>query len=216
MPSAALSVRIYEDLRRGIILGKYPQGMRLTEQRLAEEMSVSRVPLREAIPQLEVDGFVTTLPRRSSQVTRWSMRSVADLFDVRLGLEVSAAGYAARQVAAGASTAALHVALDDSHAALASQNAYRIACASSFFHECLVDLAGNDLLSALMRAVSGRVTWLFYMTSHLDSRTACDEHHDLLEAIESGIQRLAESLAYAHIEKGRQPSLDALSGLPQR
>jgi DNA-binding GntR family transcriptional regulator len=212
--AGSLSVRVYDTLRRGIILGDYPQGMRLAEQRLAEELSVSRVPLREAIPQLEVDGFVQTLPRRCTQVTRWTRRSVNDLFDVRLGLEVSAAGYAARNVASGASTTALRESLDYSHQTLDAGDAYLIADASSSFHEQLVDLAGNELLSSLMRAVAGRVAWLFYLTSQLDPDAACAEHHELLDAIESGNPRVAEALAYSHIEKGRKPSFEALRDLP--
>ncbi|HEY3515167.1 MAG TPA: GntR family transcriptional regulator, partial [Kribbella sp.] len=52
-----LSSRLYEELRRGVITGVYSQGQRLTEQSLAAELGVSRIPLREALPQLEVEGF---------------------------------------------------------------------------------------------------------------------------------------------------------------
>lgn len=209
----SLSARIYQDLRHGIILGTYPQGMRLAEQRLAEDFNVSRVPLREAMPKLETEGFVTTLPRRSTQVARWTRQSVAELFDVRLALEVNAAGYAARRVAAGGSTAALRSTLDASEDAVRGGDALRIATSSSDFHQAIVDLAGNPLLSNLMRAVSGRVTWLFYLTSQLDVQVACHEHRELLAYIETGNERIAEALSYAHIERGRAPSFAAMAHL---
>src|SRR5690349_25113485 len=93
----SLSRQIYATLREGIIRGQYAQGSRLAEQRLAEELAVSRVPLREAVPLLEMDGFVRTLPRRGTVVSTWSLAAVDDLFDLRLCLEVGAATYAARQ-----------------------------------------------------------------------------------------------------------------------
>ena len=56
----SLSSQIYLSIREGIILGRYPQGSRLTEQRLAQEFEVSRIPLREAVPLLD-----TELPKLS-------------------------------------------------------------------------------------------------------------------------------------------------------
>jgi DNA-binding GntR family transcriptional regulator len=209
-PDGSLSARIYEKVRCGIILGTYPQGMRLAEQRLAEDLNVSRVPLREAMPKLKTEGFVTTLPRRSAQVARWSERSVKELFDVRLALEVNAAGYAARCVAAGASTDGLRSMLDASEAAVQDGDALLVATTSSDFHQAIVDMADNALLSSLMRAVSGRVTWPFYLTSQLDAQAACEEHRELLAGIQTGNERIAEALSYAHIERGRVPSLEAV------
>lgn len=214
-PITSLSERIYQEMRRGIILGTYPQGARLTEQRLAEDLGVSRVPLREAIPRLETEGFVVMHPRRSSQVVQWSEKTVTDLFDVRLALEVNAAGYAARSVAAGASTNDLEASLRQSEQALQSGDAYRIATASATFHQRIVDLAGNALLSDLMHAVLGRVTWLFYLTSQLDARVACQEHRELLGGIRTGNDRVAEALSYAHIERDRVPSLEAVLQAPR-
>ena len=54
------------------------------------------------------------------------------------------------------------------------------------------------------------MTWLFYLTSSRDQHVQSDEHHNLLDAIASGNDRLAESVAFAHIEKGRIPSLEII------
>ena len=61
-----------------------------------------------------------------------------------------------------------------------------------------------------MRAVTGRMTWLFYLTSSRDQHVQSDEHHNLLDAITSGNDRLAESVVFAHIEKGRIPALEII------
>jgi DNA-binding GntR family transcriptional regulator len=206
----SLSRQAYLALREGIILGRYVQGSRLAEQRLAEELQISRVPLREAVPQLERDGFVKTYPRRGAVVETWTEKGVNDLFDLRLCLEVGAARYAARQVARGASITALDEALHDSQHLVHEGDPYKIAHSSTSYHEAIVELADNELMTTLMRSVSGRMIWLFYLTSQLDADDAFHDHVTLRDAIASGNERVAESVAYAHIERDRIPSFTAL------
>ncbi|GAS94335.1 GntR family transcriptional regulator [Mycolicibacterium canariasense] len=209
-PRSLSSKMIYDSLREGIIRGTYPQGARLAEQRLAAEFNISRVPLREAVPRLESDGFVRTLPRRSAVVNSWTVQTVHELFDLRLCLEVGAARYAARQVAAGASTDRLHRALDDATQGLQTRDVYLVAEQSTEFHEVIADLTGNELMRSMMRSLAGRMMWLFYMTSDLDNVAAHQDHADIVTAIETGNERLAESVAYAHIERDRQESVQVL------
>ena len=142
----SLSRRIYSTVRERIILGQYPQGSRLPEKRIGEELDVSRVPLREAVPLLERDGFVHSYPRRGAVVARWDAKAIDDLFDARLSLEVGAARYAARQVARGGSMDALNDALDKAQRMVAAGDAYAIARSSTAFHEAVVETSSNELM----------------------------------------------------------------------
>lgn len=210
MRSTSLSSQIYERLREGIIRGHYPQGSRLIEAPLAQQLEVSRVPLREAIPRLVVDGFVHTEPQRGMVVMTWTTRSAHDLFDLRLCLEVGATRYAARRAAEGASMEMLRVEVQCSREGIATGDPYRIAGDSARFHEVIVQLTGNAMMQKVMESVSGRMMWLFYLTSELDPQAAVSEHEQLLEAISSGNERLAEAAAYAHIEHDRDESMSVL------
>jgi DNA-binding GntR family transcriptional regulator len=206
-----LSTQIYQTLRRQIITGELNQNERLAEQRLAEQLNVSRIPLREAIPQLVAEGFVESLPRRGTVVAAWSPDTLHDLFDTRLALEPAAAGRAATRVAAGAPTHALLQAQVVSETALASADPLAMAEANAHFHQTLVDTAQNRLMSNLMSAISGRMAWLFYLTRQRDFALACQEHAAITDVILSGNARLAEAEIYSHIEAGRAPSLHALA-----
>jgi DNA-binding GntR family transcriptional regulator len=208
--SDTLARQAYLALREGIILGRYREGERLAEQRLAEELAVSRVPLREAFPQLEMEGFVRTVPRRSAVVARWDAKAVNDLFDLRLCFEVGAARYAARQVGAGESPEPLDRALAYSREVVREGDPYKVAQASTAYHEAIVEVAGNQLMKNIMRLVTGRMVWLFYLTSQLAAEIALEEHDQLRNAIWSGNEPLAESIAYVHIEHDRIPSFRAL------
>jgi len=205
-----LSARIYRELRSQIISGALPPGTRLRERELAEQLNVSRIPLREALPQLEADGFIQTVMRRGALVTQLTMRDVEELFDVRLGAEVYATRLAAKRVASGASTADLRVAMARCDAALAVGDAEQIADLNGALHEEIVRLANNSLLWNMMRSVSGRDRWIFRMTSDRSPVVACHEHHELCEAIYAGDPDFSAAIAYSHIERGREPSIESL------
>ncbi len=209
-PDISLSRQIFDTVRDRIILGHYRQGSRLPEQRIGEELHVSRVPIREAVPLLERDGFVHTFPRRGAIVTRWDTKAIDDLFDVRLSLEVGAAKFAAREVGAGAPLDRLDGALKRAQQRVEEHDLYEIASTSTAFHEAVVETADNELLLRLMRTISGRMTWLFFLTSGLPAEDAFRDHVMLRDAIASGNERVAEALAYAHIERDRQPTFDAM------
>jgi DNA-binding GntR family transcriptional regulator len=213
LPSSPLSSQVYMLLRQRIVAGDYPPGMRLTERNLADALGVSRVPLREALPQLEADGFITTSIRRGATVTQLTMRDIVELFDVRLGMEVHAARLAARHAALGRSTETLTEIMARADEVTLRNDSNAITSTNAELHEEFVRLSDNSLLSAMMRPLVGRMRWVFTMTADRDPTVQCREHHELVDAIRAGDQDLAASLAYAHVERGRQPTIEALSGL---
>jgi DNA-binding GntR family transcriptional regulator len=208
-----LSMRLVREIRTRIIVGTYPQGSRLTEHRLAADLDVSRIPLREAIPQLEAEGFLLGNPRRGVTVRRWTEASVHDLVDARLAIEPRAALLSARRAAAGEPMTALNDSLTRSEIELRTGDALQVSTANAVFHQALVSASGNELLATLMKSVAGRMTWLFYLTKQRDPHRACAEHRAIAESINDGDGDLAESLTFAHIEAGRRPSLESMAKL---
>jgi DNA-binding GntR family transcriptional regulator len=205
--------RVYVEIRNKIINGDLPPGTRLRERELADELGVSRVPVREALPYLEAEGFITSESRRGAIVTELTLRDVQELFDVRLGVEVHAARLAARRVANGANPAEVRAAMAGAERALADDDAGLIAECNAELHEAIVALADNSLLTAMMRSVFGRDRWIFRMTSDRDPVVACAEHRELCDAIFAGDADFTAATAYAHIERGRRPTLETLKAV---
>ena len=81
---------VFEKLREAIVDGSIRPGSKLSEIELAEQMAVSRTPVREAIRQLAQTGLVTLTPRRGAFVTLPSMKDAADLYELRTELEILA------------------------------------------------------------------------------------------------------------------------------
>jgi DNA-binding GntR family transcriptional regulator len=212
-PDESLSAMLLEELRARIIRGDFPPGTRLRERDLAEEFDVSRIPLREALPQLEAEGFIVTLPRRGAVVTQLTLQDAEELFEVRLGVEVLATKRAAQRVAAGASADGVQAAMAATQIALGDGNPTAIAEASAQLHEAIIELAGNSLLSNMMRTVAVRDRWIFKLASDREPAVACDEHTRLCAAIYAGNGGLAAALAYAHIERARQAAMAALANV---
>lgn len=213
MARHSVSRQVHERLRRKIILGEYAQGEVLHETRVADDLEVSRVPVREAMPLLRQQGFVESESPRRTVVTSWTVRHIDDLFDARLGVEVAAAGAAARRLGKQGdpdALAALGAAMAQSNEHLALNHPVEVALANAAVHDAFVAASGNPLLVELMRVLTGRMAWLFYLTSGRDIRHQNDEHHTLLAAIGNGDVRLAESLMSFHIESGRRPTLEVL------
>ncbi len=211
--AASLPERIYLALRSGIISGTYAQGSRLPEARLSRELDVSRVPLREALPRLDMEGLVSSSPGRGAVVRTWTLRDAEDLFDARLAIEVAAAGAAAREAAGGAPLDALRAAMTASKTALEGHDDLRIATTSVALHDAVTAASGNAILVCAMRAVSARLLWLFHLTAGRDQHQACAEHEDLVGAIAGGDAAGARLLMAEHVESGRAPTLTALEAL---
>ena len=91
-PAANQGLRqiVYEKLREAIVNGVLPPGSKLSEIELAEQMAVSRTPVREAIRQLAQTGLVTLSPRKGAFVTLPSLKDASDLYELRIALETLA------------------------------------------------------------------------------------------------------------------------------
>lgn len=83
----SLTSRVVEYLKEQIFLENYVGGDRITESNLAEELGISRAPVREAIKELESQGLVETIPRRGTFVVEFDHDEIQELFDIRVMLE---------------------------------------------------------------------------------------------------------------------------------
>jgi DNA-binding GntR family transcriptional regulator len=198
-------------IRELIISGDFAPGSRLRERDLSETLAVSRIPVREALQQLEAEGFIDASPRRGATVKQITLNDVNELFDVRLSLEVLAARLAAQAAARGQSPLRLQQMMDQAEEATLRHDHAQIPLINTALHAEIVAMAGNSLLEYAMKPLLGRMQWLFTLTGHRDPNVQCAEHLSLCKAIYDGKADLAAALAFAHVELGREPSLQGLA-----
>lgn len=169
------SERVYDEVRRGIVEGRYAPGTRLIEQRVAEELDVSRTPVREAVRRLESEGLVVVERNRGAHVRPLSEQEIADLYEVRARLEAYGAQLAASRAEPAEVAAVRSAATEFSDAVdCATHQRARGALAAAVDGVVPLDPAGPDLPSV----------------RRLEQANA-DFHRRLLEASKhSRIQRL--------------------------
>lgn len=205
-PRRSLREVAYETLKSRIIGLDLHPGQRLVERDLATELGVSRVPLREALQQLEGEGLVVLVPRQGALVAPFTRADVEQLFEVRESVEVLAFRLAALK-RSSADLAAMGAAVDAARAALARHDDAATAAANAGFHAVVVQACGNPLLRSMLAPLDARVRWLFHLTKQRDTHEQCEEHAAMLAAIEARDADAVAALALVHVTSGREPSL---------
>jgi len=87
IPRTSLSSAVAEKLREKIVQGEIQEGEQLRQDAIAQEFAVSRIPVREALRQLEVEGLITIVPHRGAVVSLLSCDEIEELFEIRAILE---------------------------------------------------------------------------------------------------------------------------------
>src|SRR5438093_3385408 len=140
-----LREEIREQLIDDILSGRLGPGTRIIETRLAQELGVSQAPVREALRDLELFGFVVSSPFRGTQVRKISPEDLLEIYPVRAALEGVAARAAATRIAE-ATLAELEELIGAMREA-AARNDHRAHVDADFaFHHAIIKASGNRML----------------------------------------------------------------------
>jgi DNA-binding GntR family transcriptional regulator len=189
---------VIDALRKSILAGAYKPGERLVEDRLAVEMGVSRIPIREALRGLAAEGLIDIAPRRGATVAAFSQQSVREMIEVRATLEALNARLAARH-RAPVIVRALERVLAQGNAAAAKGDAASLVELNAQFHDLLANAGQNSILGELMRTLRSRTTPLFASMSRRRAKETWNEHAAIVQAVIAGDEERAATLAADHV-----------------
>nr|NLD39842.1 GntR family transcriptional regulator [Actinomycetales bacterium] len=194
-------------IRTKIATGEFVPGYRLKERDLAEEMGISRIPIREAMRSLASEGFVTIVPRRGALVTELRREHLEEIFEVREALEAQESVLAAQR-ATPAQRAAMRAAVEEAAAAAGRGDMEVMNAANIRFHEILAQSTRNSSLASILGPIKNRFNWI--MRQSEETLGVAEEHRALLEAIEAGDTELARALAIGHVRTSKRLTLTVL------
>ena len=203
-----LREKVAKELRAAIISGQLKPGERLVEDRLAEELGVSRNPIREAIRMLATEGLVEVEARRGAVVASLSSDEVAELLEVRATLEAANARLAAQR-RDSVILDELRSILDRGTAALEQGDTSALPRLNDEFHTYLAKAGHNRVMADLMRTLRDRTAPLFRGVGLEATRRSWSEHADILRAVIAGDSELASLLAYRHVINAGHAAPDA-------
>ncbi|MFG2591861.1 GntR family transcriptional regulator [Streptomyces sp. NPDC048438] len=209
---ASLSARARQAVLQRIVDRRYAQGARLVEREVAEELSMSRVPVREALRALVAEGLLELLPHSGVRVRRLEYTDVEHLYEVWEPLAVQASRLAARAVTAGRTggLAVLEATLRQAESAAASDEGTREVAAHTAFHEGVVAMSGNPLLARTMEQLSWQLRLLFGMREEPAHMRA--QHAEMFRHISAGDVEAAAACTLLHVRDSRAVALRSLFG----
>lgn len=209
--STSMSAQAREAVRQRIIDRRYQQGVRLIEREVAEELGMSRVPVREALRSLVADGMLELLPNSGVRVRTLTRADVHHLYDVWEPLAVQASRLAARAAAGDPERlAALERALGEAERAAAAGEGAREVTAHAAFHEQVVALAGNPMLTRTTEQLTSQLQLLFGLREEPAHMRA--QHAEMFRRIAAGDEDAAAAITLLHVRDSRAVALRSLFG----
>lgn len=194
---ASMRRRASDVLRSAIVNGRLRPGDRLKEVELAEQLGISRAPVREALRQLEHEGLVASLPYRATEVVGVSQEEIEEvLVPIRLTLESFAFRKALPELTDGDFTA-----LEALIQRMRSGDLDELAEADVRFHELVIERSGQPHCLQVWRSIEPRVRAYFRRDApaHTDAEEVAAEHDELLQALRDRDEVLVLATLERHI-----------------
>ncbi len=189
-----LREKIVDTIRDAIINGVLRPETKISEPELADRFGISRTPIREALRQLESEGFITMVPRKGAVVTKFSRKDVEDFYELKGILEGVAARKSVSKITDKeiAHMENLNVELDKKSKKGDLRKAYKI---HNEFHDVFVRLCGNDKLYSIVQGLVKQFQ-RFRMSLSVPGKIegSIAQHNDIIEAFRKRDSNLVEKL----------------------
>jgi DNA-binding GntR family transcriptional regulator len=194
----SLRNEVVEELRRRILAGDLQPGDRLGEAALAEELGVSRVPIREAFRCLESEGLLEWVPRRGVRVVGTDTSEAEAVEEIRMALELVAVRFVADR-RDDRLTAELEAFLDEGERAIEAQDLSTLSGLNGRFHRLLADGSGSPLLVRLLQTVRLRSDQLRSPADRRRIHSSWRDHAAIVRHLLDGNTPAAEARMEAHL-----------------
>ncbi len=211
-----LSDQVKEYIINAILGGEFQPGDRILESALARKLGVSQAPVREAIRDLVLLGFLESEPYKGTSVRSFTSAELWEVYTVRAALESLAARLAVRRLSE-ADVEALEAILEQMLEAARADNREELTLLDNAFHEAILRISGNNLLYQLWKTLEfGRWTIVTYRVSEHDPEYLAARHRELLEVLKKRDPKAATRAMQHHLEDlGKPPGVSESESSPE-
>ena len=196
----SLKHKAYASIKDAILTLKLEPGAALVEGELAEQLGISKTPVRDALQELEREGFVTRVLFKGTYVTDVTMSDMTEVFQLRAVLE----GLAARLAAPHFSQAdlkQLELSLTRAEVALAQGDLALCSQLGQAIHLAIIDKAGNDRLAWIIHNLDDHLRRFRILSDRINGRLnrSVQEHRRILAGLEQRDSAGAEQAMRNHL-----------------
>jgi DNA-binding GntR family transcriptional regulator len=199
------TIKVHDVIKQRILGGHYHAHEYIREASLANELEVSRTPVREALRELVSEGWLEAMPHYGSRVVAWTAKDAREVFELRLVLEPMAVRLASGQMSKSSlsslETLATQMEALTRQVDKNSESRNKIAELNHEFHRTLILASGNQRLANLLEnVVRTSVIYRNFGNYDLDNlRRSMRHHREILEAITASSPEWAENVMRAHL-----------------
>jgi DNA-binding GntR family transcriptional regulator len=191
-------------IRQAIVDGRVPPGHRLKEEELAQQLGISRTPVRVALLVIQSEGLVEAAPNRGATVRAYDTADLEEMYELRALLEGHAAGRAASRVTPD-QLAQLRESCTRFEGLLDGGDVQALVLENAVFHETILEAASSERLRAMVRQVIALPlvykSYVWYSPAQASASYHC--HLQLVKALERGDAQRAELVMREHVYEAR-------------
>ena len=200
---------VFQTLRKAIITGRFSPGERLMEISLANELGVSRTPVREAIRKLELEGLVVMVPRKGARVAGITEDTLQDVMEIRTALEEFAVILACRRIDEEGKLAMIKAHEDFKDAVDSNADMQELIKRDEEFHDSIFYATKTSRLIHLINSL--RDQFYRYRMAYVKGTDMRDhlvtEHEALMNAIFHQDEEMAKGVMNSHIVNQKEAIL---------
>jgi len=200
MKRGNLASGAYEQIKRRILSLEYPPGSILQERGLAEELGISRTPVREAIHRLSQEGWLKINSRKNIRIRHVSAADLHEVFQARRILEREAMDLLLDHGSGHEAVRMMSSILSEMNNSRGSL--FSFITADQSFHSILFRVVGNSLLQRFWNTASEEMIWLgMFAMNEKRYDDVLSEHGKIVDAVKNGRKRAAREALREHLDK---------------
>ena len=197
-----LATDVYDQILSAIVNGEIKSGERLIQEKIAEQINISRTPVREALLRLEQEGILEMAGRKGFSIRQISDDEIRAMYGAREAVE----GYSAFLLAEKKDPGALEAIAKtvETERGLAERDIEKEFQTNRDIHRVIVEQTGNAVLLKMFDQLWGRgiSLWLFAATRSSEIPPKPEAHEQLLEVLSTGTPEQAQQAMIGHIRDG--------------
>lgn len=201
---------IADSVRDSIMKGLFKPGLKISEPALATQFGISRTPVREAIRQLDSEGFLQVLPRRGARVASISEKDIHEFYEIKAVLEGHAAELAATRLTDRdlRKMEELNLQMEQSNWGEDYRRVFRI---HNEFHEVFIRASGNEQLFQLIRMLVGKYQRFRILLTIAGKREgSVAQHWDIIKAFRERDADKASKLVQENAALGKEVMINEI------